>query len=56
MAEAIARRPGIRSDAQEGFAYLAHLAGDNARSQEIAANTQPSVAVPIFVRLKLVPA
>jgi hypothetical protein len=29
-AQAIVRPPGIRSDAQKGFAYFAPLAGDNA--------------------------
>jgi predicted ATPase/class 3 adenylate cyclase len=55
MREAIARRPGIRSDVLQGFAYLAHLRGDQERAQELAANAQPFVAYMIFSWLKLVP-
>jgi hypothetical protein len=56
MREAISRRPGIRSDVLQGFAYLAHLRGDEGRVQEITANTAPFGGGTIRNWLLLVPA
>jgi predicted ATPase/class 3 adenylate cyclase len=55
IAEMAARRPSIRSDVLQGFAYLAHLGGELDRSREIVANTQPFGTAPIFDWLRLVP-
>jgi predicted ATPase len=56
MRETVSRRPGIRSDVLQGFAYLAHRRGDRQRASEIVANTQPFGVAPIFSWLVLVPA
>ena len=55
MREPISRRPGIRSDVLAGFAYLAHLRGDEDRALEIAANTAAFAAGAIVTWLRLVP-
>jgi tetratricopeptide (TPR) repeat protein len=54
MREPISRRPSIRSDVLVGFAYLAHLRGDDDRAQEIVTNIQPFGAGPIAAWLHLV--
>lgn len=55
MREPISRRPSIRSDVLVGFAYLAHLRGDDDRAQEIVTNVQAFGAGPIAIWLNLVP-
>jgi predicted ATPase/class 3 adenylate cyclase len=56
MREPVSRRPVIRSDTLQGFAYLALLRGDDERCREIVANSTPFGAGPIFSWLRLAPA
>jgi hypothetical protein len=53
MRESVSRRPVIRSDTLQGFAYLAMLDGDDVRWREIADNTTPFGAGPIFAWMHL---
>ena len=55
MREPISRRPAIRSDVLVGFAYLAHLRGDEGRAQDIVTNVQPFGTGPFYTWLRLVP-
>ena len=55
MREPVSRRPNIRSDVLQGFAYLRRMAGDDDRCREIVADTVPFGAGPISIWLRLEP-
>ena len=53
MRELVSRRPVIRSDTLQGFAYLSMLGGDDMRWREITDNTTPFGANAIGMWLYL---